>query len=125
EARVGCALDQPLQALARARIAKPQVDEDFAALLASVREERDVVAVVRQRWGEENLTAALSRRQQSARKCLRPVQDRRLRQVGGVDRFAPIIAQLVQRKTELLLYRACDAERRRLFNNLSDRRVAP
>ena len=107
------------------RVSEPKIDEQLAALLVSIGKERDTIAVVGERRRQEDLAAAPLLGEQRLREAAGPVEDCCLRQILGVDRFAPVVAKLVEREAELPLDGSGDAERRRILKDLADGRVTP
>src|SRR5256714_4128055 len=95
EIRVGGAVDEALDALSRAGVSEPEIDEDFAALHAAVRQEGDEVAVAGKCRRQEDLTTALLFGEKRLRERPWPIKLGSLRQVLGVHRLAPVVTQLV------------------------------
>ena len=123
--RIRGALYQPAYALAGACVGEPEVDEDFAAQEVAVRQEQDLRAVVRQRRCEEDVAAAFLRVQQVVGKATRPVEICDGRQMLLLHRVLPVVAQLLERKSELALECTLDAHVRHRLEDLPDDLVAP
>ena len=84
--------DQAPGYASRFRIGEPQVDEK-AALIA---EERDALAVRRQRRGEEDAAARAALGQQRLSDPTRPVVVAELRQERRLDRIAPVVGEILE-----------------------------
>ena len=125
EIRIERALDQALDASAGFGVAEPEVDKDLAAGEAAVREERDVLAVVRQRRRQEDLAAAPAVGEQGLREFARPLELGNLGQVLDLEGFAPLVAEVLQRDAQLAPERALHADDRDGVHDLPDGFVAP
>jgi hypothetical protein len=84
-----------------------------------------VLAVVRQRRGEEDLPATAPLGEQRLRELPGALELRDLRQVLRLHRLAPLITQLVERQAELALERPLDADVRHGVHDLTDGLVTP
>ncbi len=122
--RIEGALHEARDSLSGFCVAEPEVDEYLALEEASIRQERDVLAVGRERRREEDLAAADLLRKQWLREVARAVEIRNLRQILHLHRFLPFVAKILERLARFLLEGALDAHGRNVGHDRADDLVA-